>query len=158
MSIQPIEGRVISPSRSGNQPAAPGPPPPRTEYVYVQNRGQGQQQGGRRWSFSYVRNEPRRVQTGNGIPRFLGSRSILATAWMASMVTVGFDDWHNNNILPRPSRLWYTSLFFGLLALVSVVDALVPLVNALAIGYTIMLIWNYYNGTGQFASGSASEG
>lgn len=70
------------------------------------------------------------------------------------MIVVGFDDWHNYHILPRPARLWYTSLTYGLLILASMADALVPLANALAIGYAIMLIWQYYNGTGQFAQGS----
>jgi hypothetical protein len=73
------------------------------------------------------------------------------------MIVVGFDDWHNYRLLPRPSRLWYTSLTFGLLMLASLIDAMVPLINALALGYVIMLIWQYYNGAGQFAKTSGGS-
>jgi hypothetical protein len=76
-------------------------------------------------------------------------------AWFVSMAMIGFDEWRNNGILPRPARLWATTLFYGLLAVVSLVDALVPIVNALAIGYSIMLIWQYFNGAGQFSKAGA---
>jgi hypothetical protein len=152
MSVQPIEGKVVG-TRYGNAPQAPGPGPgggPRTEYVYVQDQGGGGG-GERRWGLSYIRNEPRQVSTPSRMPSFLGRRSVLGTTWFISMVVVGFDDWHNNGVLPRPSRLWYTSLAFGLMALASLVEALVPIINLIAIGFTLMLIWQYYNKQGQFS-------
>jgi hypothetical protein len=156
MSVQPIEGKVVG-TRYGNQPPqAPGPSSqggPRTEYVYVQDQGGGGG-GQRRYGLSYVRNEKRQVNTPNWAPSFLGHRSVLATTWIISMVVVGVDDWHNNGVLPRPSRLWYTSLAFGLMALASIVEALTPIINLIAIGFTIMLIWQYFSKQGQF-SGAA---
>jgi hypothetical protein len=165
---QPIEGRVIPPSRNNNAP--------RTEYVYVQNKGTGQNQtqgtprtsqgdttsrtriaqrvrgiNETRWA-NRIAGEPRQATTPPfGLPRFLGNRTVLASAWLVSMAVVGYDEWKRNHIFPRPYRLWWVSLFYGLLALASFVDALVPLVNALAVGYTIMLVWQYFNGQGQFA-------
>lgn len=62
------------------------------------------------------------------------------------MITVSFDEWHNLGILPRPARLWDTSLFYGLLVLLGFVDAMVPIVNAFAIGYTLVLLYQYYQG------------
>lgn len=152
MSVQPIEGKVVG-TRYGNAPQSPGPSGggPRTEYVYVQDQGGGQGGGQKRqYGLSYVRNEKRQVGTPGWAPSFLGHRSILGTAWFISMAVVGFDDWHNNGVLPRPSRLWYTSVAFGLMALASLVEALTPIINLIAIGFTIMLIWQYFNKQGQF--------
>jgi hypothetical protein len=66
--------------------------------------------------------------------------------WIIAMFIVGFDEWHNLGILPRPARLWDTSLFYGLLTIAGFVDLMVPLVNALAIGYTVVLLMQYYQG------------
>lgn len=156
---------------------------PNQQYVYVQNpsgsgpsrtRGpmsgsntgsQGQQQGtgsggasrtgGGQQNASGSRQQ---VPIPKGLPPMLGNRKVLFYSWIASMILVGFDEWHNYRILPRPSRLWSTSLVYGLLTLGSVVDAVVPLANAFGVGYTIMLLWQYYNGSGQFSksSGKAS--
>lgn len=152
---------------------------PSTQYVYVQNP-QGQQKGraapsqagsqgaaagsGSRASGSRTnpgkqqQQQQRQVKIPAGLPPILGNRQIVFYAWIGAMILVGFDEWHNYRLLPRPSRFWYTSLFYGLLTLGSIVDVMVPLVNAFAIGYTIMLLWQYYNGSGQFdkTSGSAS--
>lgn len=147
--------RTIEPTRVVN--------PPSTEYVYVSdansgggNTGPSGSAGGSNYSprraanrvFSY---QPRRVPVPNGVPRFLGDNHIVGYSWLASMILIGFDEWRNNGILPRPARLWYTSLIYGVLALAGMIPMLTPLVNAFAIGYTIMLLWQYFNGEGQFA-------
>jgi hypothetical protein len=75
----------------------------------------------------------------------------MGYAWLAAMVVIGFDEWHVNGILPRPARLWYTSLVFGVLALASMSDQLVPVANAFAVGFLLVLIYQYYNKQGQFA-------
>lgn len=67
-------------------------------------------------------------------------------AWVVAMIIIGFDEWHNHKILPRPARLWYASAFYGLLIVFSIADPMVPLANAFAVGYTITLLWQYYNG------------
>lgn len=104
-------------------------------------------------------------QVPGSLPGILRTRSMVFNSWMLSMAVISFDEWHNNNILPRPARLWDATLFFGLLALVSMPDAMVPLANAFAAGYTIMLIWQYFNGnsisggaTGQSVGTSQASG
>lgn len=64
------------------------------------------------------------------------------------MFIISWDDWHNHHILPRPSRMWSATWFYLILILVGMVDALVPLANALGIGYTITLMYQYYQGGG----------
>lgn len=93
----------------------------------------------------------RNVQLAPGLPRFLGDRATIFYAWMIAMAIVGFDEWHNYKILPRPQRLWDTSLLYGLLTLFGLSDTLVPIANVFAVGYAITLLWNYYNGSGQFS-------
>lgn len=151
-----------TPSRQGN---APGSSSPKVQYVQVERerpRTRLTRSGLRTEQNTYtkdssgnltrrVTSEPRQVKIPSALPNFLGNRTVLVAAWAISMVVVGVDDWRNNNIMPRPSRLWAVSLFFFLLALASIVDAIVPIVNALAIGYTLMLIWNYFTKAGQFA-------
>lgn len=109
-----------------------------------------------------ARNEPNRIsdQAARVIPQsmrpWLSSRRVILGCWLASMAVISYDEWHNNGILPRPARLWWTSLAYGLLMAVSAIDAAVPIVNALAIGYTLMLIWQYYSSTGQFTHNAGS--
>lgn len=139
--------RVVSPARSN---------PPRTEYVYVSDQNGGGGSGGpgyspNAWAGRVMSMQPRKVPVPSGLPRFLGDNHIVGYSWLASMILIGFDEWRNNGILPRPARLWYTSLIYGVLALVGMVPVMVPLVNAFAIGYTIMLLWQFYNGEGQFS-------
>lgn len=86
---------------------------------------------------------------------FLRNRAIVFNAWAIAMIAVCFDEWHNLGILPRPSRLWDTSLLYGVLAVAGVVDEAVPLVNALAIGYAIVVVWQYFNGNLTPAGGAA---
>lgn len=114
--------------------------------------GTGMREGsGYNWLKGYLAAQPRNAPTPKGIPRFLGNQKIIVYSWLVAMVAVGFDEWHNNGILPRPVRLWDTSLVFGLLALLGFIEPITPIANALAIGYVIVLIWQYYGGSGQFA-------
>jgi hypothetical protein len=142
---------------------------PNQQYVYVQNPPQGSRTGGSQTggqgqsgsgSAGSAPRQGNTVQLPKAIPGpvriFLGNRHTLMYMWLIAMILVGFDEWHNYGILPRPSRLWYTSLTYGLLALASAVDAMVPIANALAIGFTIMLVWQYYNGSGQFGKTSGA--
>jgi hypothetical protein len=91
------------------------------------------------------------VSVPNGLPRFLGNRSIVVWAWVGSMVVIGVNDWKNHSYLPNPSKFWYSSLLYGLLLMASLIEPLVPLVNALAIGYFLYTLWAFFNKTGQFA-------
>ena len=128
--------------------------PPRTEYVYVGNdkdAGPGKAYtGGRR-----LTNWPQqvKVQTPRGVPSAFGNAQLIGYAWIGSMILVGFDEWKNNGILPRPMRLWDTSIVYGLLALSAMIPPMIPLANAFAIGYFIVLLWQFYNGQGQFSHG-----
>ena len=132
------EGRVIPKGSSG----------PKTEYIYVGD--QGSQQSAPRRVISWRPPPHPQGKVPRPVPQWLGNARIIGYAWVGSMVLVGFDEWKNHGILPRPVRLWDTSIVYGLLALASVVEPLIPLLNALAIGYTIMLLWQFFNGQGQF--------
>lgn len=92
------------------------------------------------------------VTVPHGIPRFLGARPMLFFAWGVAMIMVSLDEWHTHHILPRPARLWYTSLLFFLLAMVSIIDVAVPIVNLFALGMVITLGYQYYSGSGQFGA------
>lgn len=92
----------------------------------------------------------RNVNIPNGLPRFLGDRGTIFYAWMITMAVIGWDEWHNYHIFPRPRRLWDTSLLYGLLALMSLSDMLVPLANVFAVGYSLTTLWSYYNNAGPF--------
>lgn len=145
---------------------------PSQQYVYVQkpqqsgsqSRTGGSGTGGQQGSGSRTnpnqqqQRQQRQVTLPQGVPRAFGNRQVVFYAWFAAIILVCFDEWHNYRLLPRPARLWYTSLTYGLLLLAGFADAVVPLVNVIAIGFTIMLLWQYYNGSGQFSksSGSAS--
>lgn len=131
-------------SRTGNVP--------KTQYVYVEPQKSAAAQGYDRWRLNRLRGLQHRQTTMPGIPSFLGNQQVIVYAWFASMMIVSWDEWRNNGILPRPSRLWYTSLTFAVLAIAGFITPLIPLLNALAIGYTIMLLWQYYNKSGQFAN------
>lgn len=97
------------------------------------------------------------VSVPSGVPKFLGSRSIILYMWIAAMMMVSLDEWHTHGVLPRPARLWYTSLTYFILALISAIDAVTPLASMLAIGYTIAVAYNYYNGSGGFGNYGAQE-
>lgn len=91
---------------------------------------------------------PQQVNVPSQVPRFLGNRSTVLYAWLGSMALISWDEWHNNHILPRPSRLWSATWVYMFLILLAFSDFLTPIANALAIGYTIMLAWQYYQGSG----------
>lgn len=133
-----VEGRVIPRGQS-----------PKTEYIYVGDQGS---QSRTRRVLTYKPPAHNQGRVPKPMPQWLGNARIIGYSWVAAMILIGFDEWKNNGILPRPARLWDTSIVYGLLAIASVVDVLVPLLNALAIGYTIMLLWQFYNGQGQFSS------
>lgn len=145
------QGTRFPETRSRNEPiyaTITEKPPPRTEYVYVQDAGTNARRGAARFT-------PPPHQQANvprPVPTFFGNSRVIGYSWVVSMVVVSFDEWHNNNILPRPSRLWWTTVTYGILALASmIIPVMMPIWNALAVGYTIMLIWQYFNGEGQFA-------
>lgn len=91
-----------------------------------------------------------RARVPSGVPSFLGNQQLVIFAWAGAMAFVGVDEWKNNHILARPSRLWWTSVVYGMLAMAGMITPLIPLVNALAIGYLFVLAWQYFNGQGQF--------
>lgn len=94
------------------------------------------------------------VKVPPGIPKFLGNRSVIMFSWMAAMAMVSWNEWNAYHILPRPARLWKTSFTYFLLTLVSVIDPLVPLASALAIGLTVVLAYQYYTNAGAFSGGA----
>lgn len=84
--------------------------------------------------------------TPKHVPAFLGSRSVIMFSWGVAMVLVSLDEWKTHHILPRPARLWDTSITFLLLAGASTLDVLTPLCSAMAIGLVVALLINYYSG------------
>lgn len=76
----------------------------------------------------------------------LNNRAIVFNMWIIAMIIVSFDEWHNLGILPRPSRLWNTSLLYGILVMAGFVDVMVPITNILAIGFTVTLLSQYFQG------------
>lgn len=148
MTIEPT--RVIPPGGDG------GPQQGRTYVIYDRGApnggpgpGPGPGPGQRFWN--RIPDQNQRVTLPSQVPgplrsTALNNRAIVFNAWIVAMIVIGFDEWHNLNILPRPARLWDASLVYGVLVLLGFVDIMVPLANALAIGYTIMLIWQYYQG------------
>lgn len=125
---------------------------PRTEYVYLQNKGAGG--GGGRWTLRWLP-PARRAQHGpTWVPGWLLSDKVLLYSWLGAMAVIAVDEWHNNGILPRPARLWYTSLTYFLLMGLGMVDPMIPIANALGIGFFMVLIYQYNTGAGQFAKGA----
>src|SRR5215469_11870993 len=90
------------------------------------------------------------VPVPKNVPKAFGNSGLIVFMWIAAMGLVAADEWKNNKILPRPSRLWRTSLVYGILAGIGMAGALLPLANALAAGYTIVLAYQYFSGGGQF--------
>jgi hypothetical protein len=146
-------------------------PPPRRPYTppgyqggqyYVINQPPPRPNFPRRvWNSVPQQNPQARIP--HQLPEFLKSgplnnRAVVFNMWIIAMVIIGFDEWHNLNILPRPARLWDTSLVYGLLVMLGFVDAMVPIANALAIGFTIQLLWQYYQGNITPAGATTSTG
>lgn len=126
--------------------------------------GNPYQPPGFNYSNSRTYNMFQRVPGGNapvtvpkGVPRFLGNRSVIMLAWLAAMAMVSLDEWHTHGVLPRPARLWYTTLTYALIAATSTLDVLVPVCSALAVGLTIAVAYQYYTGTGSFGNYGARE-
>ena len=98
-------------------------------------------------AYNRIPNQQRRVRLqGLHVPPILSNRSVVFNMWLIAMILVGFDEWHNLNILPRPARLWNTSLVYGLLMMLGFVDVMVPIANAFAIGFTVVLLYQYFGG------------
>jgi hypothetical protein len=115
----------------------------RTEYVYVTD-AEGNRSKQRQSSY-----EPR-TRVSSGMPSFLGNREVILGSWMVAMALVSWDEWSNHGILPRPLRLWETTGVYAILALVSVADRLAPIATALALGYTLVLLYQFFTGGGGF--------
>lgn len=125
----------------------PLPPPPDTQPVQTYQPMQYSEPSNfYQRAFNRIPAQARYANPGYNTPRLLQNRQVVLGSWAIAMIIIGFDEWHNLHILPRPKRLWDTSLFYGLLTLFSVADAVVPIANAFAIGYTLTLLWQYYNG------------
>jgi|SRR5215469_464965 len=129
-----------------------GPPPP------SQGGPSFDYSGGRTYNF-FQRLPQGAMSVGvpTGVPRFLGARPIIFYMWMVAIGMVVLDEWHTHHILPRPARLWWTTVAFLLMAALATIDAMVPLVNAFAIGMVIVLGYQYYSGTGAFGSTGLKE-
>lgn len=131
---------------------SPVPPPGYTPLGYNKPAGPFQ----RAWNS--VPDQARYVNVPKPLPRFIGARPIILYAWMGAMILVAFDEWHTNHIFPRPSRLWYTTLVYGMLGMLGIIDPLVPIANALAMGYTVTLYYQYFNESGQFTNATTAGG
>lgn len=120
-------------------------------------------QGGRirrttNWIDTHTPSQVRNVNVPNGLPRFLGNRNLIFAAWLVAMVVASADEIRSYGWAPRPARLWWVSLSYGLLLIASEIDALVPLVNALAVGYDMALLYKFWSGSASTAStGTASN-
>ncbi len=91
------------------------------------------------------------VKLKEPVKNFVLSRQGVMWAWFIAMIIIGFDEWVNLQILPRPSRLWHTSVVYGILALGSSFEQVAPILNLMAWGYTLVLLYQYYNDSGQFS-------
>lgn len=98
------------------------------------------------------------VEVPKGIPSIFGNQTVIIMAWMVALAIIFYAEWKEHGILARPKRLWYTSLVYGILCVMGMIGALVPLVTALAVGYTIVLGWQYFNREGQFTAAAKDSG
>lgn len=92
------------------------------------------------------------------VPGILSERRILVASWAIAMVLVTLNERQLGFPLPRPARLWSATGVYGILALASTVDAIVPITNALGVGYLVVLGMDYFSGTGQFGTTAAAQG
>lgn len=156
MADTPEQARVRAMLRARGEQLAPRAGAVKNEYIYVQARGTGSSSGSTPASGAsragQIKDWANRIQkapvvrTPNRVPSFLGTRPILFGAWGVAMLALSADDWFNNKILPRPSRLWWGTLLYGMLALLSISDGMVPLANALGVGYAIVILWDLLGG------------
>lgn len=137
--------------------------PPKVQYVLVRpvSSSNGPSQGpvnggGGRWAGRVGRtsavlgNGAARTQVPKGMPQIFGNARMVTYVWVTAMGVIFVDEWHRHHILARPARLWWTSLFFGLLSIATMGTAFIPIANAMAFGYLMVLLYQYYNGEGQF--------
>jgi hypothetical protein len=160
---------------AGTVATTSGPPStrsaPRTQYIYLNNAqysssnsgstgkmgggsgggGGGGMPGRAQRVAGVLGRGAQQASVPKGVPRMLGNQHTIVYAWIAAMGVIAVDEWHTNKILPRPSRLWWTSLMFGGLAMAGMVDALIPLANAFAIGMLLVLMYQFYAKKGQFS-------
>lgn len=128
----------------------PGPPEqPGTFRGGIRVRGYGRRPPG--WD------QPMRVKVPSQVPSFFGDKRIIMNAWFAAIVFVSYDEWVNYGVLPRPARLWYTSLTYGILMLVAMSDRAAVLANALAIGFTFVLLYQLMAQSGQFTKSAGNS-
>jgi hypothetical protein len=130
-------------------PTPPVPPLP-SQTVKPLPKGPGRIRSAWNSSLMSVGSSSQPVNLPKPLPKMLGQRPIIFYSWMVAIILVGYDEWHTLGIIPRPSRFWETSLLYALLIMLSIPDAMVPLANALALGYTLYLVWQYFGGSGQF--------
>lgn len=151
-AVYPPASSSASPPHFYPNPNSSGAQQGRTYVIYQPGQQQTQQPG----RVNRINNRiPTQQQTvnsslSNSLPYWLkgsvNNRAIVFNMWLIAMIIIGFDEWHNLNVLPRPARLWDTSLLYGLLIIAGFVDAAVPIANLLAIGFTISLLIKYFQG------------
>lgn len=125
-----VQGQVISSTY-----APPDPPPRRFNYSGSWVNSQ----------FQRLPGERRQVQVPERLPGWLGDKKIILWTWAIGMIIVIADEHYTYGMtLPRPARLWYTSLFYFLCALLSGIDMIMPLVNIFAVGITLTLAIDFY--------------
>jgi len=81
-----------------------------------------------------------------GMPRFLANRTMLLAFWLIAMILVASDEWSLGFKFPRPARLWYASLTYFALFILSQSDFLTPICNALGGGYVVVLLYENTSG------------
>jgi len=91
-------------------------------------------------TYRQVANVPR------GMPRFLANRTMLLMLWLIAMVLVASDEWSLGFKFPRPARLWWASVTYFVLFILSQSDFLTPICNALGAGYCIVLTYENVSG------------
>lgn len=84
------------------------------------------------------------------LPAWLADRRLVIASWAVAMVLVTLDEHRSGYLLPRPARLWSATLLYGLLAAAGSVELIIPIVNMLAIGYTVAVGMQYFEHTGMF--------
>jgi len=150
--MEPVQGPPTGPpvyysyprtgtSRTGgyNAPRAESPPPPlRTAPGRIGSIADHLT----RYSGTYrqVANVPR------GMPRFLANRTMLLAFWLIAMILVASDEYALGFKFPRPARLWYASLTYFALFILSQSDFMVPICNALGAGYCVVLTYENVSG------------
>jgi hypothetical protein len=118
-------------------PNSPPPAPVNPPSWYQRTRGVALQLTG----------ENPQVNPG-GFPRFLANRRLIVVIWLAAMAAVCVDEWRTYHLLPRPARLWTTTLGYAILGLASAVDVIVPIANLIALGLLLVLLYQLFQSWG----------